>query len=105
MARLTHAVSVLTDGILAMKTTLVGVIRLDPAQLLEDGIRKQLVHLMAETLHRTLTFSAKHKVGQSLSPQVCRRLSDPRVATDTLRYRPKKKKTTKKKKDIHEFLL
>ncbi|XP_037084862.1 WASH complex subunit 5-like [Pollicipes pollicipes] len=61
MARLTHAVSVLTDGILAMKTTLVGVIRLDPAQLLEDGIRKQLVQLMAETLHNTLTFGAKHK--------------------------------------------
>ncbi|XP_043227875.1 WASH complex subunit 5-like isoform X2 [Amphibalanus amphitrite] len=64
MARLTHAVSVLTDGILAMKTTLVGVIRLDPARLLEDGIRKQLVHQMADTLHRTLTFSAKHKSGE-----------------------------------------
>ena len=35
--------SVFTEGILLMKTTLVGVIKVDPKQLLEDGIRKELV--------------------------------------------------------------
>lgn len=29
-----------TEGILAMKTTLVGIIKLDPRRLLEEGIRK-----------------------------------------------------------------
>lgn len=33
--------AVLTTGILAMEKTFMGVIELDPQQLLEDGIRKQ----------------------------------------------------------------
>ena len=36
IARLTHAVSVLTSGILAMRTTLVGVVKVDPRKLLEE---------------------------------------------------------------------
>eukprot|EP01137_Pigoraptor_chileana_P023452 Opistho-2@89740 len=42
VARLTHKISVFTEGILAMKKTLVGIIQVDPKQLLEDGIRKEL---------------------------------------------------------------
>ena len=44
MAKLTHAISVFTDGMLMMKSTLVGVIKIDPKKLLEDGIRKELVN-------------------------------------------------------------
>ncbi|KJE94402.1 strumpellin, variant [Capsaspora owczarzaki ATCC 30864] len=56
VARLTHAISVFTEGILAMKTTLVGIIKIDPKQLLEDGIRKELVQQVALAMDRVLVF-------------------------------------------------
>ena len=62
VARLTHAISVFTEGILLMKTTLVGVIKVDPKQLLEDGIRKELVKQVAAALHLGLIFNPKAKV-------------------------------------------
>ena len=36
IARLTHKVSVLSRGILALRTTLVGVVQIDPKKLLEE---------------------------------------------------------------------
>ena len=45
-----------------MKTTLVGVIKVDPKQLLEDGIRKELVKQVALALHEGLMFVPKGKV-------------------------------------------
>ena len=62
MARLTHDISTFTEGILLMKTTLVGVIKVDPKQLLEDGIRKELVMQVALALHQGLIFNPKAKV-------------------------------------------
>ena len=62
VARLTHAISVFTEGILLMKTTLVGVIKVNPKQLLEDGIRKELVKQVAAALHLGLIFNPKAKV-------------------------------------------
>lgn len=56
LARATHAVSVFTEGILAMETTLVGIIEVDPKKLLEDGIRKELVNHIATALDQTLSF-------------------------------------------------
>ncbi len=44
LAQLTHAVSCFTEGILAMETTLVGIIKVEPKQLLEEGIRKVKFH-------------------------------------------------------------
>uniref|UniRef100_A0A1B0D1J4 WASH complex subunit strumpellin n=1 Tax=Phlebotomus papatasi TaxID=29031 RepID=A0A1B0D1J4_PHLPP len=64
VARLTYTLSVFTEGILMMKKTLVGVIELDPKQLLEDGIRKELVKNLSTALHNTLTFSPKGKSGE-----------------------------------------
>lgn len=61
IARNTYQISVFTEGILMMKKTLVGVIELDPKQLLEDGIRKELVKHLAESLHNGLTFNVKSK--------------------------------------------
>lgn len=46
-----------------MKTTLVGVVKVDPKQLLEDGIRKELVQQVASALHHSLIFNPKAKVG------------------------------------------
>ncbi|KAG6444856.1 hypothetical protein O3G_MSEX003553 [Manduca sexta] len=42
VAKLTHTASTFTTGILDMRSTLVGVIRVDPAELLEDGLLKEL---------------------------------------------------------------
>jgi len=56
LAKATHAVSLFTEGILAMETTLVGIIKVDPKQLLEDGIRKELVFQIATTLDQALQF-------------------------------------------------
>uniref|UniRef100_A0A1I8IVV1 WASH complex subunit strumpellin n=1 Tax=Macrostomum lignano TaxID=282301 RepID=A0A1I8IVV1_9PLAT len=41
VSQLTHEISTFSEGILAMKTTLVGIVKLDPQKLLEDGIRKR----------------------------------------------------------------
>lgn len=69
VARLTHAVSVLTEGILAMKSTLVGIIRVDPKQLLEDGIRRELVKHISIALHNGLIFNPKAKISE-LIPKI-----------------------------------
>lgn len=61
VAKYTHAISVFTEGILMMKRTLVGIIQIDPKQLLEDGIRKELVHKIAIALHEGLVFNPKAK--------------------------------------------
>lgn len=48
-------------GMRMMKTTLVGVVCLDPKKLLEDGIRKELVLHVSKALHDELTFSPRPK--------------------------------------------
>lgn len=70
IAKLTHAISVFTEGILMMKTTLVGIIKIDPKQLLEDGIRKELVRQVASALHIGLTFNPKAKVRYDTGTQI-----------------------------------
>ncbi|XP_047110859.1 LOW QUALITY PROTEIN: WASH complex subunit 5 [Schistocerca piceifrons] len=67
VARLTHAVSVFTEGILKMKSTLVGIIRVDPKQLLEDGIRKELVKQIATALNTLLVFNQKSKTSELMT--------------------------------------
>lgn len=62
MARLTHAVSILSEGILAMKSTLVGIVKVNPKKLLEDGIRRELVKYIATAFHENVNFSSKNKV-------------------------------------------
>ncbi|XP_045024788.1 WASH complex subunit 5 isoform X2 [Daphnia magna] len=59
VAKLTESVSTFTEGILAMKTTLVGIVRLDPKRLLEEGIRRELVRRMVKAMHDSLSFNAK----------------------------------------------
>lgn len=67
VAKLTEAISTFTEGILAMKTTLVGVVRLDPKRLLEEGIRRELVNRMATAMHTILTFNPKAKPSELAS--------------------------------------
>ncbi|KAM3840991.1 WASH complex subunit 5 isoform 1-T1 [Vipera latastei] len=77
VAKLTHAISIFTEGILMMKTTLVGIIKVDPKQLLEDGIRKELVKRVAFALHRGLTFNSRAK-----SSELMPRLKDMAATMD-----------------------
>jgi len=49
-------VSVFTEGVLSMKTTLVGIVKLDPKEVLESGIRKELVRQIASYLNVNLDF-------------------------------------------------
>jgi len=60
LAKATHQISLFTKGILMMEKTLMGVIEVDPKNILEDGIRKELLKLLAETFHKSLEFSACH---------------------------------------------
>lgn len=64
VAKLTHSISVFTEGILMMKRTLVGIVQIDPKQLLEDGIRKELVQRVAKALHEGLVFNPRAKTSE-----------------------------------------
>jgi WASH complex subunit strumpellin len=59
LAEATYEIAAFTQGILAMERTFVGVIEIDPRQILEDGIRKQLVQRIATIGHSELVFSHK----------------------------------------------
>ncbi len=48
-----------TEGILQMKSALIGCVVVDSKQLLEDGIRQELVKQIVAALHTQLQFSAK----------------------------------------------
>ena len=56
LARATHRVSVLTEGVLTMQTTLLGVVKVDPKELLEEGIRSELVRQLSYALQSGLAF-------------------------------------------------
>jgi WASH complex subunit strumpellin len=56
LAKLTNKISVYTDGILTMDKTLMGLIEVDPKEILVDGIRKDLVKTMSTILHETFIF-------------------------------------------------
>lgn len=62
VAQLTYKLSVFTEGILKMKTTLVGVIELDPKLLLEEGIREEFKETLSQTLEEKLIFNPKLKL-------------------------------------------
>lgn len=48
------AVSVFTEGVLAMEQTLLGVIRVEPRRILHDGLRKELVRQLCLAMHAEL---------------------------------------------------
>lgn len=62
MAELTYSVSVFTNGMLALRSVSLGVLRVDSHRLLEDGIRQELVKKVTLALHNSLVFDAKSKV-------------------------------------------
>jgi WASH complex subunit strumpellin len=56
LAKLTHEVSIFTEGILVMEKTLLGIIQVDPRSILEEGLRRELVRKLSLALHQDLTF-------------------------------------------------
>jgi WASH complex subunit strumpellin len=56
LAKLTHEVSIFTEGILVMEKTLLGIIQVDPRLILEEGLRRELVRKLSLALHQNLTF-------------------------------------------------
>ncbi|GIQ89166.1 WASH complex, subunit strumpellin, partial [Kipferlia bialata] len=56
LAQLSQRVAVFTRGVLAMDSSLVGVIRVEPRELLETGIRRHLVRQISFKLNRELSF-------------------------------------------------
>jgi WASH complex subunit strumpellin len=56
LAKLTHQVSIFTEGVLVMEKTLLGVIQVEPRQILEEGLRRELVRQVSTAMHTDLTF-------------------------------------------------
>ncbi len=81
IASLTLKISSLTDNILSMNTTLVGTVELNPKQLLEDSIRKELGK------HLELVFSGtiQHKSGHMKENELNAALKD--IAKSINKYR------------------
>lgn len=59
LAERTHEVSMLTEGMLVLDKTLMGVIEIDPKEILVDGIRKELGRTLASELHEGFVFSKR----------------------------------------------
>lgn len=59
LAKRTHEISMLTEGMLILDKTLMGVVEIDPKEILEDGIRKELARTLASMLHEGFIFSKK----------------------------------------------
>lgn len=64
LAKLTHEISVLTEGMLVLDKVLMGVIEIDPKEILVDGIRRELGKTLAGVLHEGFIFQ-KVKVNMS----------------------------------------
>jgi len=59
VAKRTHEVNLLTEGMLRLDKTLMGVIELEPKEVLVKGLRKELCRKLAEILHNEFIFQGK----------------------------------------------
>ena len=59
VSQLCHSVGQLAEGVRQMGLTLVGVVEVQPRQLLEDGVRSELVRRVANILNNNVTFNAR----------------------------------------------
>jgi WASH complex subunit strumpellin len=73
LAKLTHEVSIFTEGILVMEKTLLGVIQVEPRQILEEGLRRELVRQISFALDRYLTFQPSGNNANSLGGMYSRK--------------------------------
>ncbi|KAG9509962.1 WASH complex subunit 5, partial [Fragariocoptes setiger] len=67
ISELTYKISLFAEGMLMMRNTSLGVIKIDSQELLEYGIRRELVKQVAHSLHEFLVFDQRlSKPGESL---------------------------------------
>ena len=62
LAKDAHLISVFTRGIFMMEKTLMGVIEVDPKVILEKGIRRELLSLLAKIFHTYIDFKATDRI-------------------------------------------
>ena len=62
LAKCVHGISMITKGIFMMEKTLMGVIEVDPKEILEEGIRKELLNLLAKTFQNHIDFGTGDKI-------------------------------------------
>jgi WASH complex subunit strumpellin len=62
LAKKTYEITVMTEGMLKLDKTLMGVLELDPKKVLIVGLRNELCRKLAEILHEEFIF--KREVGQ-----------------------------------------
>jgi len=68
LAKKTYEITVMTEGMLKLDKTLMGVIELDPKKVLVNGLRNELCRKLAEILHLEFIFSKEFgQPGQTLS--------------------------------------
>ena len=65
LAKNVHRISLFTKGIYMMEKTLMGVIEVDPKTILEEGIRKELLKLLANTFEKMIDFGPNDKIDLS----------------------------------------
>jgi WASH complex subunit strumpellin len=70
LAKITHEISLLTEGMLVLDKVLMGVIEIDPKEILVDGIRKELGRTLAEMLHEGFIFD---RTKQDMSGEMFRK--------------------------------
>lgn len=58
LAKKTHEITLLTEGMLKLDKTLMGVIELDPKKVLVVGLRNELCRKLAEILHQEFIFES-----------------------------------------------
>lgn len=63
LAKKTHEISILTEGMLCLDKTMMGLIELDPKEILVDGIRKELGKTLDSMLHESFIFQRKFDGG------------------------------------------
>ena len=62
LAKNVHFISTFTQGTLLMEKTLMGVIEVDPKIILEKGIRRELISLLAKIFHEYIDFKSNEKI-------------------------------------------
>jgi|EP00945_MAST-04E_sp_MAST-4E-sp1_P006604 WASH complex subunit strumpellin len=71
LSQRTHQISVFSEGVLAMEETKLGMIEVDSRQILDDGIRKELVRQISNVMHNgILALDVKGKKKNSSSHEV-----------------------------------
>jgi WASH complex subunit strumpellin len=66
LAKYTHEISLLTEGMLVLDNVLMGVIEIQPKEILVDGIRKELGKTLATMLHEGFIFDKKGNMSEEM---------------------------------------